>query len=1149
MWKFLRQIGPLIIACFLVSSSAAAAQVDATLLLTPANAVNREIAAGTSHHYAFSLASGQYLRLRIEQTGGSAVAKVYDSRGQKLLEMPCRETGATRISVIAELPEAFRLEVCSLEKEEVTENYTLRVEEMRPAQPADKRRIDAESLTAKADNLRAREGKDVNRIATKKYEDALALWRAIGDRGEQAYILSAIGELAYRMGAPVKALESSNRALMLCRAVKDSRLESEILVNLGYVQIYLGQNGEALRCADEAFKVSTVIADTRGEADALNCMGEAHLFSGEMQKAIDDYKQALSLYRPINERRGLAQTLLNLAYCYSGVSDLQEALASCNQALALFRHQGEPRGEALALSTLGYAHSRVGNCQEALTFYYQAQRLFETIDDPVEEARLLNGMAYVSKSLGDKEQALNYYIKASRIYQSIGYRPGEAGSLALIAATYYSMGEYQKALAQGKQSLTVIRAVNDRILEAFAIKTIADSYASLGDGKSALDFYNSALTRYQNLDDRREQAHVLSGIASVWERRGEKQKALDYQNQALLLNRAKDDRLGEAGSLFSIARIERDLGKLTIAREHVEEAISKIESMRATLVSPELRASFLGAMQRTYELNIDLLMRLHEPNSGDGLDALALYNSERARARSLIEILTEAHVDLRRGADPGLLERERRLQTTLSEKAEAYNRLLVRAHTEQQAYAAAQETEAIRAEYQQVQTLIRSASPRYAELTHPQPLSLEAIQKQVLDPETLLLEYALGDDRSHLWLVSSDSLTTFELPKRAEIVSAARRLYDLLAAATQPKSQTTLSQNGASRVSAQAQYSKAALDLSRMLLGQAAPHLGTKRLLIVPDGALQYIPFGALPVANDRTKPESSAAENSRSNELYDHDTRPLIIDHEIINLPSASTLAVLRQELANRRPAPKAVAVLADPVFSIADARLNASKENRLTGGDGSVPRDFERAIKQTGVSRSVMEIPRLPFSRREAEAIVGAAPKGEALEAVDFEATRAMALSGVLSQYRVIHFATHGLLNSEQPELSGIVLSLVDRHGKPQNGFLRLHEVYGLNLPAELVVLSACQTGLGKEISGEGLVGLTRGFMYAGAARVISSLWKVDDAATAELMKRFYGKMLGNGLRPAAALREAQVEMLKQKRWQAPYYWASFVLQGEWK
>jgi CHAT domain-containing protein len=167
----------------------------------------------------------------------------------------------------------------------------------------------------------------------------------------------------------------------------------------------------------------------------------------------------------------------------------------------------------------------------------------------------------------------------------------------------------------------------------------------------------------------------------------------------------------------------------------------------------------------------------------------------------------------------------------------------------------------------------------------------------------------------------------------------------------------------------------------------------------------------------------------------------------------------------------------------------------------------------------------------------------------ALDFEASRETAASPDLGQYRIVHFATHGLLNNEHPELSGIVLSLVDQQGKPQNGFFRLYDVYNMNLSAKLVVLSACQTALGKQVRGEGLMGLTRGFMYAGSARVMASLWRVEDEATAEMMKKFYEGMIKDGQRPAAALKSAQVWLQRQKRWRAPYYWAGFILQGEWR
>src|SRR5262249_19494225 len=208
--------------------------------------------------------------------------------------------------------------------------------------------------------------------------------------------------------------------------------------------------------------------------------------------------------------------------------------------------------------------------------------------------------------------------------------------------------------------------------------------------------------------------------------------------------------------------------------------------------------------------------------------------------------------------------------------------------------------------------------------------------------------------------------------------------------------------------------------------------------------------------------------------------------------------------------------------------------------------PTELHQALRDVGVTGG--EIPRLFASREEAKAILAVAPWRSAFKAIDFEASRATATSRDLSQYRIIHFATHGFLDNERPELSGILLSLVDREGRPQDGFLRLHDIYNLQLPAELVVLSACNTGLGKDVKGEGLIGLTRGFMYAGAAGVVASLWKVDDEATAALMQRFYEHMLKKGLAPAAALRESQLAMLNEKRWRSPYFWAGFVIQGQY-
>ena len=270
----------------------------------------------------------------------------------------------------------------------------------------------------------------------------------------------------------------------------------------------------------------------------------------------------------------------------------------------------------------------------------------------------------------------------------------------------------------------------------------------------------------------------------------------------------------------------------------------------------------------------------------------------------------------------------------------------------------------------------------------------------------------------------------------------------------------------------------------------------------------------------------------------------PLIVKHEIVTLPSASVLGVLRRETQERQPAPKSIAVFADPVFDEKDARFSGEAPV-AAHADVDEAREVKRSAEESGLAG----FPRLRFSREEAKQIMKFASRNNSLEALDFSASRANATSTELQNYRIVHFATHGIINSRHAELSGVVLSLVDQNGKPQNGFLRLYDIYNMNLKADLVVLSACQTALGRDIKGEGLIGLTRAFMYGGATRVVASLWQADDRGTSVLMSKFYDGLLSRHLSPAAALRSAQIAMLQDKRWHNPRYWAAFTIQGEWK
>jgi CHAT domain-containing protein len=651
-------------------------------------------------------------------------------------------------------------------------------------------------------------------------------------------------------------------------------------------------------------------------------------------------------------------------------------------------------------------------------------------------------------------------------------------------------------------ALKLLRETGDRAGESVALQHIGRAHAMLGDQTQALEYLDQALAIQRSIQLRRPEAYTCKYIAEMYLELRRVPEALARLKECLVLGCGIGDRLHEAETLAAMAQAHRDEGDLDQALVRIEESIRLIETLRSSVASEELRTSYLATNLGRYSLLIDVLMNLESRKLGEGYDVRALEVSERARARGLLDLLTEARAQIREGVDLDLLKREQSLRTELDQKTQGQIRLLSGPHTASQAANMEKEIRALTLQYEELGADLRARSPRYATLTQPQPLRSEGIQK-LLDADTLLLEYALGDPRSYMWVVGPSSLESFELPKRADVESAARKAYEELNVHNTPG-------NGA-----------AVEALSRILLGPAARLLKNKRLAVVADGALQYIPFAALSISGEKG---------------------PLVENHEVVYLPSASTLAVLRHEMSQHKPAPKLAAVLADPVFDRNDPRVGREK---VPAAPEPTSDDLARSARETGT----LAFDRLRASRQEAQAIVNLAGASNSLQALDFQASRKTATSGKLGDYRIVHFATHGLLNSQHPGLSGLVLSLVDQEGKPQDGFLQASEIYNLKLGADLVVLSACQTALGKEIRGEGLVGLTRGFMYAGSPRVVASLWRVPDQATTELMNRFYQGVLGKGMRPAAALQAAQAAMRTDRRWAAPYYWAGFVLQGEWR
>ena len=896
---------------------------------------------------------------------------------------------------------------------------------------------------------------------------------------------------------------------------------------------------EALEKLESLLPVLRSLEDRPMEVSTLNRLGLAYNSLGRPQRALDHYEQALAISRALGDRRNEARMLNNAGGAYDIMGEPRKALDYYGQALSLWETLGNTNAQGDALNNLGVSYYNLGELQRSLDCYNRALPLRRAAGNPRLEADTLDNIGVTYIALGEPQRALEHLGQALELRRAAGDVQGEANSLNQIGFAYAKAGETEKSLDYYKQSLPLRRAAGDRRGEAVTLRNIGMAYASLGQPQQAVEEHEQALKLLRAIGSRREEANTLLYLGQALALAREVQKGADYYTEALTIFQTLSDRLGEARARQSLAEAESARGNLIQAREQIGAAISIIEGMRAEVVSRQLRTSFFASRQDAYEFEIDLLMRMHRLEPTKGYDAAALEVSEQARARGLLEMLSESGVDVRQGVAPALLERERELSGRLNAKAARLIALLGQPDRQEQAAALKKEIGALEEEHQQVLGDIRRHSPRYAAVTQPLPLSLREMQ-QLLDPDTLLLEYSLGAERSYLWAVTRDGLRSLQLPGRDRVEQKARRLYELVTARSISNKSESARQRQERIGRADSQTPEAADELSRMVLGPAASELKGKRLVIVADGALQYIPFAMLSVS-DGGPPGTGHY-------------RPLIVEHEVVSLPSASTLAVQRRELVGRKTAPNNIALLADPVFDGGDLRVGskageAERPAAPKGEDANATRTLEHLTAQAAGVQEGLRIPRLPYTRMEAEQILAVAPKAANLKAVDFKASLTTALGGELRKYRYVHFATHGYIDSERPALSAIVLSLVNERGEPQDGLLKSQEIYNLNLSAELVVLSACQTGLGREVKGEGLVGLTRGFMYAGAARVIVSLWNVSDKGTADLMSRLYRGMLRDGLRPTAALRAAQLELWRRKQWQSPYYWAAFVQQGEWR
>jgi CHAT domain-containing protein/tetratricopeptide (TPR) repeat protein len=1119
--------------------------------------LHRQINGGDTQFFAFDLPAGQSAELTFQWEGMDLDVRVITPNRSNLFpsSIPVRGFGPIPILVLAEESGTFQVEVRTVEQIKIAGSFSVTLKDFRHPNSTDSSRFAALLLMAEGQSQRSRPQ------AIEKYQKALELWRAANDNLGECYALQRLGNafisskdtnnadkhfnsliklreslndprsLIYTLreigqdyrafASPTKAIELYQTALQLARQIKDRRAEAAVLYSLGIAYQNMGHPAEALKFYEPARVIQHEDNDRLSETRTMNAMGGAYNGLGDQTTSLKFFEQVLAFYDELKDTYRTAITKNNIGLAYDDLGNFQKAKDNYLDAIAKYR----------SLLNNDAAACKQGASTQSLTY---CNSLATTTDN----------IGELYNTLGDPQMAIETFQQSLAI-RRIQERPREVGlTLSRLGYSHAMQGLPEKAIEFCDEALKFNRVAEDARGTASTLTILGMAHAALNRNVKALEYYEEALKLQRDSREKRGEGISLNKIGALYLSEGNHKGALDSYNKALQLWREVKDEDGEAITLYQIASLHRDRGNLSEASLQAQAALTIVESRRATIHSKRLLDSYFAGKQDYYELLIDVEMGLAKSDQTGASVGRALEASERARSRRLLDALVESgfvkSTDNTSLASTSQLkelsQRQRVLATNLSAKGNARTLLLSGKHTKEQELAFDKEIERISAEFDEIESRIRLLDPAYAALARPQPLTVQQIQAE-LDPDTVFLEYSLGEKRSYLWAVTRDSVSGFELAGRKEIEQLASTLINSITSFGPIGTETSL-QRRTRRERVELEHIKTSAALSDRLLKPVARLLGTKRIAIVADGALQLVPFGALPSPN-----------------ISSSSTKSLLVEtNELISLPSASVLAVQRKRLEHRKSASQMVAVFADPVFDSFDNRVRQARRASPQQNKNSSPLAVDNSADSESLTRALGESGRdnlmpLFFSRLEAQSIINVVPKGQARAVLGFDANRSNVMSPELSKYRVIHFATHGILNLDHPELSGLVLSMVDKKGDSQNGFLQMHEIYRLKLPADLVVLSGCETGIGKQVKGEGLIALTRGFMYAGAARVVASLWRVDDAATAELMGQFYREMYINKKNPAEALRAAQIYMSVRKPWTSPYYWAGFVLYGEWR
>jgi len=937
-----------------------------------------------------------------------------------------------------------------------------------------------------------------------KFEDAfnylntaIKMHEQLGDRGAVATDTTYIAITYERHGDYEKAMTLSEKALAVHNELQNRELISRTLENIANIHYRRSEYDQSIDYFLQALSIAREIGDKDLTQIILTNLSPVYWVNRDFGKAMETSEEAEKIAEELGDEESVAIILANRAIIYGDRGDFVRELEVKERGLKLFQKTGSQQHEANCYQNLGGTYIAMGNYGKAQDAFQRSLDLAEKIGDKPLVGVVLTNMAELHLEMGSYDIALDDVQRSLKVIRDVGEQREIGAGLEILGMIYTAKGNYSAALKTFREVLSLGEEIKDQSRIASSQYLIGVLYSKLGDYDQALANYSKALSLWESSGIKPQMGKCYMMIGSAHYSKKEVTQANDAITKSieLLQETGSQDLLWRA--IYNKSLIERDAGNIAQAIPSMKQAVDVLDQVRAQVFLPEQKWMFLEDRLDVYEDLIRLLV--NSQNIAEAFDY-----AQRSKARAFLDLLSEAHIDPQQNLSNENYEEKKRLQAEMMNLNQNIKDQYENEKLDQPAIRKLEkERGRLDDQYRSLLLKIRQQNPRYAGLQYPEPINLADAQK-LIDKDTVLMEYFVGKKSSFCFVITSDGSKAFSVPAEKQLNENIRLITDAIQK-PDPVLETTSGTYG--------QYATTARSLYKKLLAPAGAALQAKRrIIIAPDGMLGYLPFESLLTADgDFKQIDFSKLSYLGSN-------------YEIQYVPSISVLAAIEQY---RQPADennrKQLIAFADPLSQPEVSKNNSPELDRTV-------RDWSSSIKE------------LPYSRTEVEEISKLYPKGSTTLLIGKDATEVNAKKMDLQDYRIVHFASHGLIDEEHPQFSSLILN----SGGDEDGYLTMREVFDLKLNADLVVLSACKSGLGQRIRGEGVTGLSRSFFGAGAASVVVSLWNVYDRSTSDFMTSFYREMETGKLNKAAALKAARRKMILSQKYSHPYYWSPFILIG---